>query len=354
VELLVTGGAGYIGSICVEQLLQRGHPVVVIDNLQEGHKEAVMPPATYYEGDYGDKDLLKNIFTRHKIRAVFHFAGETTIAFSMIHPARYFHNNLVNGITLLNVMLEFGCKDFIFSSTAATFGEPQYTPIDEKHPLRPINPYGESKLMFERVLDWYHRAYGLRFIAFRYFNAAGASERLGEDHVHESHLIPLVLRAARHEKTKRKEKAEGKNVNIPPHLILPNTLSVFGHDYPTRDGTCIRDYVHVIDLAQAHILGMENLEKRPNTQYNLGNSQGFSVLDVIETAKKITNMDIPYRLTNRRPGDPAVLVANSEKVKKELGWEPNYPDLESIITTAWEWHKKHPCGYRQPEDLSSH
>jgi len=345
VEVLVTGGAGYIGSICVEQLLSQGHQVVVIDNLQEGHKEAVMQQATFYEGDYGDKSLLRTIFTQHRIEVVFHFAGETTIEFSMTNPTLYFHNNLVNGISLLNVMLDFRCKDIIFSSTAATFGEPEYLPVDEMHPQRPINAYGESKLMFEKVLEWYHRAYGLRFNIFRYFNAAGASERLGEDHIHESHLIPLVLKAALRERDKTKQESETKDFNPVRNLIYPKMLSIFGHDYETKDGTCIRDYIHVIDLAQAHILSIENLEKRPNANYNLGNGQGFSVLEVIETSKKITGIDIPYQFADRRPGDPAILIASSEKIKKELKWETKYRDLETIIKTAWEWHYKHPQGY---------
>ena len=344
-ELLVTGGAGYIGSICVELLLQQGHQVVVIDNLQEGHREAITPQAEFYEGDYGDSALLKTIFSKHRLEVVFHFAGETTIEFSMTNPSPYFHNNLVKGITLLDTMLEFECKDIIFSSTAATFGEPQYVPIDEMHPQRPINAYGESKLMFEKVLEWYHRAYSLRFNIFRYFNAAGASERLGEDHVHESHLIPLVLKAALREQVKIKQESAKKDFTVTSNHSSQKILSVYGHDYETKDGTCIRDYIHVIDLAQAHILAVANLEKRPTAQYNLGNGQGFSVLEVIETSKKITGIAIPYQFSDRRPGDPAILIASSEKIKKELNWEPKYPDLETIIKTAWEWHCKHPQGY---------
>lgn len=344
-KVFVTGGAGYIGSICVEQLLHQGHQVVVIDNLQEGHREAITPQAEFYEGDYGDSALLKTIFSKHRIEVVFHFAGETTIEFSMTNPSPYFHNNLVKGITLLDVMLDFGCKNIIFSSTAATFGEPEYVPIDEKHPQRPINAYGESKLMFERVLEWYHRAYGLRFNIFRYFNASGASERFGEDHVHESHLIPLVLKAALREKVKTKQESAKKDPPVTLNNNVQKTLSVYGHDYETKDGTCIRDYIHVIDLAQAHIQAIENLKKRPNADYNLGNGQGFSVLEVIETSKKITGIDIPYQFADRRPGDPAILIASSEKIKKELNWEPKYPDLETIIKTAWEWHCKHPQGY---------
>jgi len=345
VKVFVTGGAGYIGSICVEQLLHQGHQVVVIDNLQEGHKEAVMPQAKFYEGDYGDNSLLRTIFTKHRPEVVFHFAGETTIEFSMTNPSPYFHNNLVKGITLLDTMLEFECKDIIFSSTAATFGEPEYAPVDELHPQRPINAYGESKLMFERVLEWYHKAYGLRFNIFRYFNAAGASAMLGEDHVHESHLIPLVLKAALREQVKNNQESTKKDFTVISNHRSQKILYVYGHDYDTKDGTCIRDYIHVIDLAQAHILAIENLKKRPNANYNLGNGQGFSVLEVIETSKKITGIAIPYQFADRRPGDPAILIASSEKIKKELHWEPKYPDLETIIRTAWEWHYKHPQGY---------
>jgi len=328
--ILVTGGAGYIGSITTELLLQQGYEVVVVDNLQEGHREAVPSQALFYQGDFGDPGLLERIFSRHRIDVVLHFAAETTIEFSMTDPGKYFLNNVVRGITLLDVMRRFGCDRFVFSSTAATFGEPKYIPIDENHPQQPINAYGESKLMFERVLDWYHRAYGLKFNSFRYFNAAGASKRLGEDHRHESHLIPLVLKKALIEMGKINGSA---------------TLRVFGNDYPTRDGTCVRDYIHVVDLAQAHILALENLDQHPNGKYNLGNGQGFTVLEVIETARRVTGVDIPYEFAPRRPGDPATLVASSELAKRELGWEPQYPELETIIRTAWEWHLAHPRGY---------
>jgi len=345
VDVLVTGGAGYIGSICGELLLEQGYQVIVIDNLQEGHREAVLPQAAFYEGDYGDNALLRTIFTKHRVEVVFHFAGETTIEFSMTNPSLYFQNNVVKGITLLNAMLDFGCKDIIFSSTAATFGEPEYVPIDENHPQRPINAYGESKLMFENVLKWYHRAYGLRFNIFRYFNAAGASERLGEDHVHESHLIPLVLKTALSQEVKIRQESSRKGFNPASNHSPKKMLSVYGNDYETKDGTCIRDYIHVIDLAEAHILAIGNLKERPNADYNLGNGQGFSVLEVIETAKRISCIDIPYHFAERRPGDPAILIASSEKIKKELHWEPRYPDLETIVKTAWAWHYKHPEGY---------
>jgi UDP-glucose 4-epimerase len=328
--VFVTGGAGYIGSICVEELVKQGHSVVVADNLQEGHRQAVLPEAVFYEGNFGDKRLLKEIFEKYKIKAVIHFAAETTVEFSMTDPQLYFINNVVNGINLLEVMKAHGCEKFIFSSTAATFGEPEYAPIDEKHNQKPINAYGESKLMFEKVLDWYHFAYGLKFNAFRYFNAAGASERLGEDHRHESHLIPIVLKTAL--KGGNGEPAGG--------------LKVFGKDYPTRDGTCVRDYIHVVDLARAHILALENLDNNPDAKYNMGNGKGFSVLEVIEVAKKITGIDIPYEFAERRKGDPATLVATSDKIMKEMGWQPAYPDLEAIVRTAWEWHRENPDGYK--------
>ena len=335
--ILITGGAGYIGSIVTEQLLNKNYSVVVIDNLQEGNRNAVLQGAKFYKGDLGNRKLLESIFQNHSVEVVFHFAAETTIEFSMTDPGKYFINNVVNGIVLLETMRKYKCDQFIFSSTAATFGEPQYTPIDEKHPQIPINAYGESKLMFERVLDWYHRAYGLKFNVFRYFNAAGASERLGEDHKHESHLIPLVLKRALIELSK--QSAVGSRQN------RVGSLKVFGSDYPTRDGTCVRDYIHVIDLAQAHILALDNLDRHPNGKYNLGNGEGFTVLDVIETAKRVTGIDIPYEIAPRRAGDPAVLIASSGRARKELGWLPKYPDLETIIRSAWEWHRRHPAGY---------
>lgn len=324
--LLVTGGAGYIGSICVEELLRQNHEVVVIDNLQEGHREAVLPSAAFYEGNYGDKYLLRDIFSAHDIYAVIHFAAETTIEYSMTDPGLYFRNNVVNGVNLLDVMREFECTRMIFSSTAATFGEPQYIPIDENHPQIPINAYGESKLMFEKILDWYHSAYGLKFNTFRYFNAAGASKRLGEAHRNESHLIPLIIQVLVGQRKK---------------------LKIFGQDYSTKDGTCIRDYIHVIDLAQAHIKALENLDKNPNGKYNLGNGKGFSNLEVLRTVEELTGKKVPYEMVSRRPGDPEVLVASSELARSELNWEPRFPDLKSIISSAWEWHNTFPNGYEK-------
>jgi len=322
--LLVTGGAGYIGSICIEELLRQGNKVVVVDNLQEGHREAILPEAVFYEGDYGDKGFLREIFSTHEIDSVIHFAAETTIEYSMTDPGLYFRNNVLNGITLLDVMREFGCDRIIFSSTSAIFGEPQYAPIDEKHPRIPINAYGESKLMFEKVLDWYHRAYGIKFNSFRYFNAAGASERLGEAHCRESHLIPVIIQVI---------------------LGKQEKLQIFGDDYPTNDGTCIRDYVHVIDLTQAHIKALENLDKDPIGKYNLGNGQGFSNLEVLRTVEKVTGKKVPFEFAPRRPGDPAVLIASSELARKELGWQPRYQNLENIVASAWKWHQAHPNGY---------
>ena len=328
--ILVTGGAGYIGSICVEELLRQGHEVIVIDNLQEGHREAVCPQATLYEGDIGDRFLLNNLFHDFHIETVMHFAAEATVEFSMKDPQLFFKTNVAKGLVLLDVMKENGCNKMIFSSTAALFGNPEYVPIDEKHPEQPINAYGESKLMYERILEWYHSAYGLQYNSFRYFNAAGASEALGEAHKKESHLIPIILSAALGQREK---------------------LYLFGSDYPTKDGTCVRDYLHVIDIAQAHILGLDNLEKRPKAKYNLGNGVGFTNLEVLKTSEKVSGKIIPFEFTERRMGDPDRLVASSDLAKEELGWKPQFDNLESIIRSAWEWHSKHPDGYATWNDF---
>lgn len=322
--ILVTGGAGYIGSICVEELLRQGHEVIVIDNLQEGHREAVCPQATFYEGDIGDRFLLDRLFHDFHIETVMHFAAEATVELSMKDPQIFFETNVAKGLMLLDVMKENGCNKMIFSSTAALFGNPEYVPIDEKHPEQPINAYGESKLMYERILEWYHSAYGLQYNSFRYFNAAGASEALGEAHKKESHLIPIILSTA---------------------LGQRENLYIFGSDYPTKDGTCVRDYLHVIDIAQAHILGLDNLEKRPKAKYNLGNGVGFTNLEVLKTSEKVSGKIIAFEFTERRMGDPDRLVASSDLAKEELGWKPQFDTLESIIRSAWEWHSKHPDGY---------
>ena len=324
--LLVTGGGGYIASIVSELLIQQNYEVVTVDNFQEGNREAILPQVKLYEGDFGNKALLTKIFSENKIEAILHFAAETTIEYSMTDPQKYFQNNLVNSITLMDTMLEFGCKDVIFSSTAATFGEPEYVPIDESHPQRPINAYGESKLMFEKVLRWYHTAYGVRYNLFRYFNVAGASEKLGEAHKNESHLIPMIIQAV---------------------LGQRESFSLFGTDYPTKDGTCVRDYIHVKDLALAHILALKNLDTCPYGEYNLGNGEGFTVKEIIETVQKVTGVRVNVMETNRRAGDPAVLVASNEKAKKELGWQPKFISIDSIVQSAWNWHQRHPYGYTE-------
>ena len=330
--ILVTGGAGYIGSIVTEKLLTEGYKVVVFDNLQQGHKEAVLPEAIFIKGDLTNKASLADVFQSHSIDAVVHMAAETVVEHSMTDPQRYFNNNVVNGINLLDTMLRYNVKRIIFSSSAAVYGEPIKTPIKEDHPQNPVNSYGESKLMFEKILDWYQRAYGIKYVSLRYFNAAGASEKLGEDHNPETHLIPLVLKCALNIKNKKETNQKVK---------------IFGTDYPTKDGTCIRDYIHVIDLARAHLLALKHIDELGARVYNLGNGDGYSVLEVIQTAKKITGINIPAISTSRREGDPAVLVASSDKIKDELGWQSEYKDLESIIQSAWEWYLEHPKGYNQ-------
>ncbi|MGB6340432.1 MAG: UDP-glucose 4-epimerase GalE [Candidatus Aminicenantaceae bacterium] len=322
--ILVTGGAGYIGSICVEELLKQDFEVIVIDNLQEGHREAVSLDATLFVGDIGDRFLLDRLFHDFHIDTVMHFAAEATVEFSMKHPQIFFETNVAKGLVLLDVMKENDCSRMIFSSTAALFGNPEYTPIDESHPVKPINAYGESKLMYEKILDWFHSAYGLRYNSFRYFNAAGASKALGEAHKKESHLIPIILSTALGQRDK---------------------LYIFGSDYPTEDGTCVRDYLHVVDIAQAHILGLDNLEKRPKAKYNLGNGVGFTNLEVLKASEKVSGKIIPFEFTERRIGDPDWLVASSDLAKEELGWKPQFDTLESIIQSAWEWHSKYPEGY---------
>ena len=325
-SVLVTGGAGYIGSVVTEHLLKQGYSVTVLDKLQQGHKEAVLSPAEFVPGDVCDAETLKHIFRNFKIDAVIHMAADTLVGQSMTDPKRYFHNNLVGGISLLNSMLEHNVNKIIFSSTASVYGEPQNTPIDEDHPKVPINSYGQSKLMFETVLDWYRRAYEIKCMSFRYFCAAGATEQLGEDHHPETHLIPNVLKAA---------------------LNKDNTLTVFGIDYPTKDGSCIRDFIHVADVAQAHLLALEKLDSLSGKVYNLGNGEGYSVLEVIKVSEKIVGDKITVKYGPRRPGDPVTLIASSKRAAEELGWKPEYPELESIVGSAWRWLKNHPKGYKQ-------
>ncbi|HOQ15826.1 MAG TPA: UDP-glucose 4-epimerase GalE [Defluviitaleaceae bacterium] len=326
-SVLVCGGAGYIGSHAVEELIATGEEVVVVDNLQKGHKKAVNPKAKLYIGDLRDLNFMDRVFKENPIHAVMDFAAESLVGESVTNPLDYYDNNVYGMICLLKKMKEYQVKNIVFSSTAATYGEPENIPLMEDDKTFPTNPYGESKLAVEKLLKWCDQAYGIKYVVLRYFNAAGAhaNGRIGEDHRPETHLIPLILQVAL---GKRKE------------------IMIFGDDYNTHDGTCIRDYIHVTDLAHAHILALEKLKKDgPSAIYNLGNGQGFSVKETIEAAKKVTKKDIPVKIVGRRAGDPAVLVASSDKIKKELGWEAQYKSLEEIIETAWNWHLSHPNGY---------
>ncbi|HZZ26631.1 MAG TPA: UDP-glucose 4-epimerase GalE [Pirellulales bacterium] len=322
-SVLVTGGAGYIGSVVVEQLVQSGEQVVVFDNLYQGHREAVHPQATLIEGNLANRTAIDQALSQHKPHTVMHFASHTLVGESMKHPFQYLGENVTNGLNLLQSMVQYGVKKFILSSTANLFDAPKKMPIDEDEQLVAGSPYGESKFILERMLYWLDKIHGLRYAALRYFNAAGATAERGEDHHPELHLIPIVLQVA---------------------LGQRESVTIFGSDYPTPDGTCVRDYIHVADLAQAHILAMKAIDQKSRV-YNLGNGQGFSVKQVIETARKITGHAIPVQNGARRPGDPAVLIASSEKIRKELNWQPKYPELHSIIESAWNWHKKNPHGY---------
>ena len=320
-NVFVTGGAGYIGSICTEALLEAGHQVTVYDNLSEGHRSAVDARARFVLGQPEEHHNVLHAVQEAKPEAIMHFAANALVGESMTNPGKYFHNNVANGLKLLEAAVECAVKKFVFSSTCATYGPPDRVPMTEDLPQRPINPYGESKLMFEKMLQWYQKIHGLEFIAFRYFNAAGASARFGEHHRVESHLIPNVLQVA---------------LGWKPHC------EIYGTDYPTPDGTCIRDYIHILDLAQAHILGLA-----PGRQgfYNLGNGDGYSVREVIRMCEKVTGKAIPAIEKPRRPGDPPRLVAAADRAMQELGWKPQYPKLEDIVATAWAWHKSHPNGY---------
>ncbi len=323
--ILVTGGAGYIGSVVVEDLREKGVDVVVLDNLSRGHRAAVAPEVEFYEGDIGDIDLVRRICTENGIDATMHFSAFAYVGESVEKPAIYYHNNTVQTIRLLDELIACGVKQFVFSSTCATYGEPQYVPIDEKHPQKPANPYGLSKFFVEQVMKDYDEAYGLKFVALRYFNACGATDSHGEHHDPETHLIPLILEAA-----------AGKRPDI----------SVFGDDYPTPDGTAIRDYIHVLDLSQAHLLALKHLQNGGSSEFvNLGNGTGFSVLEVIEAARKVTARPIKSVIRPRRAGDPSRLIANSAKAKEILGWNPRFADLVTIIESAWSWHQANMHGY---------
>jgi len=319
-RVLVTGGAGYIGSVVSEQLVNDGHDVVVYDNLSKGHRDAVVEGARFVEGDLLDADKLRQTLNDNGIEAVIHMAAYSLVGESVEAPAKYYQNNVVTGLVLLDAMRECGVKRIVFSSTAATYGEPEAQPIFETAPANPTNPYGETKLAFEKAMHWYEHAYGVRYASLRYFNAAGASEKCGEDHDPETHIIPITLQVA-----------AGRRTHV----------EIYGDDYPTADGTCIRDYIHVIDLARAHILALDVLGER-SAIYNLGcGGDGYSVRDVIETARRVTGKEIPVRMGPRRPGDPAVLIASSDKIKSELGWQPQFQDLGMIIESAWRWMQTH-------------
>ena len=325
-RVLVTGGAGYIGSVVTEQLIGDGHEVVVYDNLSKGHRDAVVEGAELVHAGLSDADTLIRTLKEHGIEAVVHMAASSLVGESVEQPGKYYLNNVVAGLLLLEAMLASDVKRLVFSSTAAVYGEPEAQPIEESAPSNPTNPYGETKLAFEHAMKWFDRAHGLRYASLRYFNAAGATEHCGEDHDPETHIIPITLQAA-----------AGKRSHV----------EIFGDDYPTPDGTCIRDYIHVVDLARAHIQALEALNEGSRI-YNLGcGGAGYSVRDVIDTAQRVTGKEIPTRFGPRRPGDPAILVASSDKIKTELGWQPQYQDLGLIIESAWRWMQTHPDGYSQ-------
>jgi UDP-glucose 4-epimerase len=325
--VLVTGGAGYIGSVVAEMLHTRGEQVVVLDSLSRGHRETVRPEVPFFKGDIGDRQLVASIAQQHQIEACLHFAAFAYVGESVSDPALYFENNVQHGIGLVDELRQAGVHRIVFSSSCATYGEPERIPLTEDHPQRPTSPYGHTKLIMERVLQSYDQAYKMRFVALRYFNAAGATANLGEDHDPEPHLIPNVLAVAR---------------GLSPYV------RVFGSDYPTPDGTAVRDYIHIADLATAHVLALEYLRNAgASVSLNLGNGVGFSVLEVIETARQVTSRPIESSFEPRRPGDPAQLVADASKACSLLGWRPAHPDLHEIIESAWQWQMGHPQGYEE-------
>ena len=325
-RVLVTGGAGYIGSVVADRLLQAGHAVTVLDNLSKGTRQAVPAGAEFVQGDTGDVQHLDGIFGAQEFDAVLHFAAFIEAGESMLVPEKYFDNNSARTLTLLRAVLQHKVPRFVFSSTAAVYGEPRQIPITEDDPLEPTNAYGESKLMVERMLSWFHRSHGLRYASLRYFNAAGGSRDRGEAHQPETHLIPLVLQVA---------------------LGQRDCVSIYGTDYPTKDGTCIRDYIHVDDLATAHLLALDGLGEHDRLICNLGSGSGFSVREIVEIARKVTGRHIRVKECARRPGDPAVLIASSEKIRRVLGWNPLHSGIEDIVRSAWEWHEGHAAGYQE-------
>lgn len=326
-RVLVTGGAGYIGSVVAGQLVDAGHQVTVIDNLSRGHRQAVPKGAELIVGELADKEKLQELFRTHGFEAVLHFAAFIEAGESMKAPETFFRNNTANALTVLETMLGAGVKRFVFSSTAALYGNPTRTPIEEEDALQPSNAYGESKLLVERMLEWFQRIHGVRYASLRYFNAAGAAAPdRGEAHEPESHLVPRIMKVA---------------------LGQQKQIEIYGTDYPTADGTCVRDYIHVSDLAEAHLLALDALERSERLIYNLGNGQGFSVREVIEGVRRVTGQTIRVLESPRRAGDPAVLIASSEKIRRELKWQPKFPGLEAILKSAWIWHKNFPKGYEE-------
>ncbi len=320
-KIFVTGGAGYVGSVCVEHLISKGYDVAVFDNLSEGHRAAIHPAATFYHNDLANVSELADCIAAFSPDAVMHFAANALVGESMQEPTKYFRNNVAGGLNLLDAMVRNGVGKIVFSSTCATFGQPDKLPIDESMPQRPINPYGESKLMFEKLLQWYDRIHGIKHVALRYFNVAGASADYGEDHRVETHLIPNVLKVA---------------------LGVKSHVEVYGDDFDTPDGSCIRDYVHILDLAQAHYLALSTTD---SVQYNLGTGGGTSVFEVVDCCREITGCEIPVEIKPRRPGDPARLIAGSDKIRSELNWSPQYQSIAQIVESAWRWHQQFPAGY---------
>jgi UDP-glucose 4-epimerase len=335
-HILVTGGAGYIGSVVIEELVRSGQQVTVLDNLSQGHRGALHPQAEFVLGDLADREVLNDLFAVRDLDAVMHFASHIQVGESMARPFLYLGDNVLNGLNLLRAMVDHGVSRFILSSTAALFGRPSRMPIDEQEAILPDSPYGESKFILERILHWLNQIYGLRYAALRYFNAAGATAERGEDHRPETHLIPLVLQVA---------------------LGQRPEIQVYGNDYPTRDGTCVRDYIHVLDLAQAHILALQALDgealgdrrqgQPAGLLYNLGNGEGYTVREVIATAREVTGHPLPTVDVARRPGDPPVLIASCDRLRRELGWQPRFAGLRDIVQSAWDWHRAHPRGYEE-------
>ena len=324
-NILVTGGAGYVGSVCAEQLVKENHRVVVYDNLSAGHRAAVSPGAVFVRGELADAPKLHTVLRRHGVEAIMHFAGKILVGESARNPATFYANNVSATLTLLDLAVERKITRFIFSSSAAVYGEPQTVPIPEEHPTSPVNSYGETKLAIERALSWYAQAYGLTYAALRYFNAAGAAARLGEDHRPETHLLPRLLDVA---------------------LDPSKEFLLYGEDYPTPDGTCIRDYVHVLDIARAHILALRKLARIKSAIYNVGLGKGYSIREVVSAAEEVTHRKINVRIGPRRPGDPARLVASPARISSELGWEPRHSELRKIVRSAWQWKQRHPGGYK--------